>query len=277
MHSLRHSAGAAVGHYRAGRPAGAGRPGLTLLEFMIAFCVALMLAGLLLAAMDEMRLHAMSAQSATNLRALVGANLLYAADHNGQFCPAQDPANLMRWHGARTSIGAPFDPTKGYLSPYLGDGGWARICPVFLTWPQSAATFEKGSGGYGYNAAYIGGTPESPFVPEFESRVQDPARTIMFTDTAFARADGIQEYPYCEPFFAVNANGSLSGSLAPSVHFRHNGLAHVAWCDGAVTAEPPSQLGGVNIYGGDSAQYLLGWVGPSENNGWWNARRTTGP
>ena len=237
----------------------------------------MVLTALALGAMEDVRRQAMSAQSATNLRSLVAANLLYAADHGGQFCPAQDPANLRRWHGTRTGMNGAFDPTKGYLAPYLGDGGQARICLVFETWPQSSSTFEKGSGGYGYNAAYIGGTPESPFVPEYEARVRNPARTIMFTDTAFARNDGVQEYPYSEPFFAVNANGTLAGGLAPSVHFRHNGLAHVAWCDGSVTAEPPSQMGGVNIYGGDSRQYMLGWVGPSANNGWWNARGTGGP
>jgi prepilin-type processing-associated H-X9-DG protein len=83
----------------------------------------------------------------------------------------------------------------------------------------------------------------------------------------------LQEYPYCEPFYAVNPDGTLSGGLSPSVHFRHAGLAHIGWCDGSVTAEPPSQLGGINPYGGNAEQYLIGWVGPSENNGWWNARR----
>jgi prepilin-type processing-associated H-X9-DG protein len=205
----------------------------------------------------------------------VAANLLYADDHHGQYCPAQDPPNLRRWHGTRAAVGAPFDPTKGYLAPYLGDGGKARICPVFETFPQSTSTFEQGAGGYGYNAAYIGGTPESPFIPELASRVRDPSRTIMFTDTAFARADGVQEYPYSEPFYAANPDGSLGGGLSPSVHFRHGGLAHVGWCDGSVTAEPPSRLGGMNIYGGNSQLFQLGWVGPSVDNGWWNARRTT--
>jgi prepilin-type processing-associated H-X9-DG protein len=243
---------------------------------MVVMLVGLTLVALIMPVLALVRRQAMSAQSAGNLRSLVGANLLYANDHGGQFCPAQDPSNLHRWHGSRTAIGAPFDPTKGYLSPYLEDGGQARICLVFETYPQSATTFEQGSGGYGYNAAYIGGTPESPFVPELVSRVRDPARTIMFTDTAFPRSDGLQEYPFCEPFAAVNPDGSLSGGLEPSVHFRHGGLAHVGWCDGSVTAEPPSQLGGVNIYGGDAQEYLIGWVGPSANNGWWNARREPG-
>lgn len=248
------------------------------MELFAAMAVGTVLTALLLPVLDQAHLQALSADSAENLHTLAEANLLYVADHNGQFCPAQDPSNLHRWHGARASIGAPFDPTKGYLSPYLGDAGQGRICPVFVTWPQSSESFEKGAGSYGYNAAYIGGTPGNPFTPEFYARVVNPSRTIMFTDTAFPRGDGLQEYPFCEPFAVVNSDGSVSGAMQPSVHFRHSGMAHVAWCDGAVTSEPPSRLGGPNgIYGGDGQQALIGWLGPAGDNGYWNAEHDPGP
>ncbi len=248
------------------------RRGFTLVELLTVSGIFGILLTVGFSVVVRARIKALSTISAANLRALASANLMYANDHGGRFCPAQDKANLNRWHGSRPSLNSPYDPNSGYLSPYLEDGGKARVCPVFLMYQQSAQTFESGAGGYGYNAAYIGGTPESPYIPELLSRVRNPSRTIMFTDAALPRSDGVQEYPYCEPYNSVNPDGSLGGGLSPSVHFRHDGLAHVAWCDGAVTAEPPARFGGRNLYGGDGLLYQIGWLGPSANNGWWNAR-----
>ena len=255
-----------------------GNPGFTLIEVMFALFVMLIVALLLTAVAQQVYKMSMSAKSATNLHALAEANLLYAADNNGSYCPAQEPRNLVRWHGARASISAKFDPTKCYLYPYLQDGGQSLHCPFFENfYTASTDTFEEGAGDYGYNEMYIGGTPKDQFTPEHVANVTNPARTIMFTDTCLPRGDGIQEYPFSEPYYAVNPNESMGGAMCPSVHFRHQGFAHVAWCDGSVTAEPPALLGTTNIYGGDNQKNLTGWLGPATNNGWWNSRQTPGP
>jgi prepilin-type processing-associated H-X9-DG protein len=253
------------------------RPGWTILEVLVGVFVGLVLAGLLVWAGQVARERVWSAKSAANLRLLAQANLHYAADHGGSFCPAQEPDDLIRWHGGRASIQSPFDPAKGYLYPYLRDGGASLLCPLFQRYPPSPESFEQGAGDYGYNEMYIGGTPANRFTPEKIANVTNPARTIMFTDTGLPRAHGLQEYPFCEPYQAVNADGSLGAAMTPSVQFRHHGFAQVAWCDGSVTAEAPARLGGVNLYGGDATKYLVGWFGPSLNNGWWNSRQPTGP
>ena len=259
------------------RPRATPRPGWTVAEVVAALLVGLVSVGLLMLFEREARQRARSAQSEANLHALALANLRYAADHGGSFCPAQDAADLIRWHGGRATPQARFDPAKGYLYPYLSGGGATLLCPDFALYPQSPESFEMGAGDYGYNEMYIGGTPVDRFKPENIAKVTNPARTIMFTDTCLPQADGIQEYPFSEPFQAVNRDGSLGYEMTPSVHFRHEGFAHVAWCDGSVTAEPPSRLGGINLYGGDAGKYLVGWLGPSLNNGWWNSRQTTSP
>jgi prepilin-type processing-associated H-X9-DG protein len=250
--------------------------GWTGLEVGGALLVGLALLALLTQIGRQVRERVWSAKSEANLRLLAQANLHYAADHGGSFCPAQEPNDLIRWHGGRPAISAKFDPAKGYLYPYLQDGGASLICPLFQRYPPSRESFETGAGDYGYNEMYIGGTPANRFTPEKIANVTNPARTIMFTDTGLPRADGLQEYPFSEPFQAVNPDGSLGAELTPSVQFRHQGFAHVAWCDGSVTAEPPTRLGGTNLYGGDAAKYLVGWLGPSLNNGWWNSRPKTG-
>jgi prepilin-type N-terminal cleavage/methylation domain-containing protein/prepilin-type processing-associated H-X9-DG protein len=241
----------------------------TLLELLIVVAILGIVATLTLAAISGARDQADAVQCASNLRALMTANFSYAADHDGQFVAAQEPSNLVRWHGVRDSTGDKFDGSKGPLAPYLGREGRVKLCPALKRALTGASSFEEGSGGYGYNAAYIGGTPNSTWTPERLAGLERPAQTVMFTDAAFARADGVQEYAYSEPWQAERPLGRFRGKLNASVHFRHSDKANVAWCDGHLSAEPYSKLDSGNVYGGDSTKQKIGWFGPSEKNGYW--------
>lgn len=95
----------------------------------------------------------------------------------------------------------------------------------------------------------------------------------MFTTSAFAKSNGLQEYAYTEPYQWVDPNGNLAGPLQPSTHFRANGKALVAWCDGHVSKVSPNDSSGPNYYGGDNTDSLIGWFGPTANNGYWNSRQ----
>ncbi len=244
--------------------------GWTLLELTIALIIVAFLIVLSTAALKSAWISGAAAASTSNLHQLAVANMTYAADHEGYFCPAQNPANTIRWHGARSSSGGTFDPTKGYLAPYLGESGRVKKCPLLRFVITGAGSFENGTGGYGYNATYIGGTPSNIYQPVNIRRLVHPSAVVMFTTTAFASGKSVQEYPYCEPFEWVDPNYELAGSLQPSVHFRAHGKALVAWCDGHVTAEHPSRLGGTDYYGGNSKKQMIGWFGPSNDNGYWN-------
>lgn len=253
--------------------------GFTLVEILIVTVILVILAGLAYTGSRRMVTSARIAQSTTNLRQLAAANLGYLADH-GVYCPADDRFNNRRWHGARSSSGGRFDPTKGFLASYLGKSRQVTTCPLFRAMVEGSASFEDGTGGYGYNAAYIGGLPGGSFdrttylrKPQRPANVTNPARTVMFTTTAYARQGGLQEYAYCEPPFWDYGNGPSGARPSPSVHFRANGRALVAWCDGSVTAETQNDSrGGANPHGGDPESHALGWFGPEENNGWWNPR-----
>lgn len=244
--------------------------GFTLLELLVVVGIIAILAGMLLAALRSGRAGRDATQCAHNLRQLATANLLYARDNDGRYCFAQDKKNNLRWHGERTSASKPFDGTKGSLSPYLGREAKVKICPAFERILSGKKSFENGSGGYGYNAVYVGGTPANPWLGELLANVPSPGWTVMFADTAMSRAGGVQEYPFAEPPQWVTPSGDLAGALSPSVHFRHNGRANVAWCDGHITPEEPRVLGAKNAYGGDDKKNSLGWFGPARNNGWWN-------
>jgi prepilin-type processing-associated H-X9-DG protein/prepilin-type N-terminal cleavage/methylation domain-containing protein len=244
--------------------------GFTLVELLTVIAVVGIVSALLLAALGRGRDASSAAQCVQNIHQLAAANVLYARENEGRFCFAQDKRNNLRWHGERGSALQPFDGTKGPLAPYLGRESRVKICPAFERILRGSKSFENGSGGYGYNAIYIGGTPANPWDGELLANVPAPANTVMFADTALTKAGGVQEYPFAEPPRWVTPSGKLAGTMSPSVHFRHSGRANVAWCDGHVTAEAPSRLGTKNYYGGDDKKEGIGWFGPERDNGYWN-------
>ncbi len=256
------------------------RRGFTLVELLVTCAIVAALSAVGMMVGKSAITRGRIVHSTENLRNLAIANVNYAADY-GVFCPADDQWNNRRWHGGRSSTGARFDPTRGFLSLYLGESRQVGRDPLLAALPAGTGSFEEGTGGYGYNAAYIGGRPGGSYdcttrvrLSERAANLSDPARTVMFATTAYARAAGIQEYPYCEPPFWDFGGGPSGDRPSPSIHFRANGKALVAWCDGHVTAEPESATStAANPHGGEASKWHLGWFGPEENNGWWNPRR----
>lgn len=253
--------------------------GFTLFELLAVTAVVVLLAATLFPALGAALESAQMSQSMSNLRQLAVANMNYAADH-GRFCPAEDRWNNKRWHGARSSASAPFDPAKGFLAEYLGKSRRVGICPLFRDMVPGTRSFEISTGGYGYNASYIGGTPAGSYDAQGIRVASAPAKvlrvdTVMFTTSGYATGESIQEYPYCEPPFWDFGWGPSGMRPSPTVHFRFRGAALVAWCDGRVTAErlDPREVGD-NPHGGDAVAHDLGWFGPDDENGCWNPGRT---
>ena len=257
----------------------ARRAAFTLLELLVVLVIIAVLAALLVPSFRHARLHSLATRSSHNLRQLVAANLSYAADR-GCYVPADDRWNNRRWHGARTTVTGRFDPAAGFLADYLGKSRSITPCPLFTEMLSGRQSFEDGTGGYGSNATYIGGTPEWAWNPDGTRRSATPAQvprpssTLMFATTAFARADGLQEYPYAEPPFWDFGSGPTASRPSPSVHFRFAGKAILAWCDGHISMEERTPRDpGENPCGGDPTAQNLGWPGPDDANGYWNPAR----
>ena len=251
----------------------------TLVELLVVVAIIAVLAALLFPALRTAKINGFAARSTNNLRQLVAANITYAADR-GFYVPADDKRNNRRWHGGRVGASAPFDPAKGFLAEYLGKSRAVTPDPLFTEMLKGKESFEEGTGGYGYNAAYVGGTPSLVWNRDgtrqsaTPAQIERPVTTVMFATTAYARAGGVQEYPYAEPPFWDFGAGPAGFRPSPTVHFRYNGQAVVGWCDGHVSME--SRLlreEGENLHSGDARGENLGWFGPDDDNGFWNPHR----
>jgi prepilin-type N-terminal cleavage/methylation domain-containing protein/prepilin-type processing-associated H-X9-DG protein len=261
------------------------RPGLafTLIELLVVIAIIAVIAAILLPALNSAKERGYATKSSQNIRQLAAANIAYAAEQ-GVYAPADNKQNNRRWCAGMNTGSGQFDPTKGYLSPYLGKDGAVLACPLFTRMLKGSQSFESGTGGYGYNATYIGGVPgpidNAAYNADGSRRsaspasVAHPSTTLMFATTAYANGDSVQEYPFAEPPFWTDKSGATTGRASPTVHFRFQGKAIIGWCDGHVSFEAATpREAGDNPHGGDATAQSLGWPGPDKDNGWWNPQR----
>jgi prepilin-type N-terminal cleavage/methylation domain-containing protein len=263
------------------------RVGFTLIELLVVISIITLLISILLPALGSARESGRGSVCLSNLRQLTLANTAYAQDSNSFYVPAAADIFLglggtQRWHGQRSAPGNgtpeqnTFDPSRGPLATYIGHTGNVRYCPTFDNQlDHDAPAFERGTGGYGYNRAYIGGRNDlfgtSDKAARHTARTNDtanPTATVMFTDAAFFKTVNghnlLIEYSFSETPFIQQFPGPPSTLRpAPSIHFRHQQNTHAAWADAHVD---PQTMSFTHPQFEDFYRNLgFGWFGPQSN------------
>lgn len=258
----------------------------TLIELLVVISSISLLLAILVPALTTVKSESRALVCKSNLRQILLANTGYATENGDTYVTAAsdmwDNAGLNRWHGRRESLDEPFEPKKGPLVAYLGDGR-VKECPEkvnFMKEQDWDTNFERGCGGYGYNMTYIGSRLWQNGISSVQAwkdayaaatrmtEIASPGKTLMFADTAMAKDENFFiEYSFAEPPFTVQ-NGQVASSfyMSPSIHFRHRDYANIGWADSHIDRYRMACSNGENTYGVNSTDMKLGWFEPIDNS-----------
>jgi len=211
--------------------------GFTLIELLVVIAIIAILAAILFPVFAQARVKAQQTSCLSNVKQLVLALLMYAQDYDETMPPAYyyKPRGSDPWgHEWGWDFHVVWNPDftvdsykLGLVGPYTKNGQ-INLCPTFIA-PSSG----RPTSGYGYNASYVGASPDEGQSPATLTSIEYPAETVMLCDSA-----------YWDPWggTGINQNNYLRSPLdpwnfvGPNVHFRHHSTANVGYCDGHAKA-----------------------------------------
>jgi len=202
------------------------KKGFTLIELLVVIAIIAILAAILFPVFAKAREKARQASCQSNLKQLSLGFLMYVQDYDEQYPIASrfSPDFLVEtaWDFTITYDGSynVISAGDGLIAPYTRSKE-IQSCPSFV-----ATSVDRPHTGYGYNATYIGAAS-----PAAIADIKFPAETVLLADSAIWS-------PFTNQVIGNNylrAPGDAC-HCGPTVHFRHNATADVAYCDGHVKA-----------------------------------------
>ena len=233
------------------------RDAFTIIELLVVIAIISILAGLMLPAMGSARSLARDIDCKSSLKSLAVAVQVYAQNSGDYYPPAWNYKSgvtptiatpSITWVGGYYKVGSVshIDVTRGPLWPYLKQREVTR-CKVFTPVQVKYAGTGEISG-YGINSLYVGGSPiaKGPgnsdgmlgFTrPARLGEIKNPAQTVLFADCARVKSGVVNEE------ILLYAHDAPAGIPAyATFHFRHDGHANAAFCDGHVDSIDPFSI-----------------------------------
>ena len=216
--------------------------GFTLIELLVVIAIIAVLAAILFPVFAKAKEKARQAGCLSNLKQITMAWTMYADDNDDTACPAVyfNGAYTYGWDfTAYSADWVNYTFTDGLLAPYTKNDQ-INACPSFK--PTKNENYDAPYTGYGYNTSYIGweqdwmtGGPKNP--PCTLGQITDVSGTVVFADAAYWDSGAFGNPRGIAPTSFLRAPvRDIWIAYSGTTHYRHSGMANVAYADGHVKA-----------------------------------------